>query len=198
MTPRKLGKRDGLRYAITWLHRRAEGMNDPKATAILNSAAFDLGNEIREGHVPPISDKEACSHAGYRGMSVHGRCCPDCAAVMVDFSDDTNYSQEKYLTEHVLKTAAVYWDAVERGDKTFEVLRDDRGFQRGDTLVLERCYDPDHYDRYLYGHDYEVERDSKGEPRHTIRRVISYILSGGQLGIEAGYVVLALTDSKPR
>lgn len=53
---RKLGKRDGLRYTITWLHRRAEGMNDPHAKAILNSAAFDLGNEIREGHMPAIAD----------------------------------------------------------------------------------------------------------------------------------------------
>lgn len=53
---RRLGKRDGLRYAITWLHRRANSMNDSKAKAILNSAAFDLGIEIREGHAPPIPD----------------------------------------------------------------------------------------------------------------------------------------------
>lgn len=53
---RRLGKRDGLRYAITWLHRRAETMNDIHARAVLNSAAFDLGNEIREGHFPPIPD----------------------------------------------------------------------------------------------------------------------------------------------
>lgn len=55
---RRLGKRDGLRYAITWLHRRAGQMNDPHARAVLNSAAFDLGNEIREGHMPPIPNME--------------------------------------------------------------------------------------------------------------------------------------------
>lgn len=55
---RRLGKRDGLRYAITWLHRRAETMNDPRAKAVLNSAAFDLGIEIREGHIPPIPDAQ--------------------------------------------------------------------------------------------------------------------------------------------
>ena len=53
---RQLGKRDGLRYTITWLHNRAKSMNDPKATAILNSAAFDLGDEIREGRTPPIEE----------------------------------------------------------------------------------------------------------------------------------------------
>lgn len=55
---RRLGKRDGLRYAINWLHQRAEAMNDEKAKAILNSAAFNLGNEIREGHTPSIPDIE--------------------------------------------------------------------------------------------------------------------------------------------
>ena len=63
LTPRKLGKRDGLRYAITWLHRRAESMNDPHAKAVLNSAAFDLGNEIREGRIPPIKDIEEISES---------------------------------------------------------------------------------------------------------------------------------------
>ncbi len=57
-TARQLGKRDGLRYAITWLHRRAKLMSDPNATAILNSAAFDLGLEIKEGHIPPIRNEE--------------------------------------------------------------------------------------------------------------------------------------------
>lgn len=39
------GYRDGLREAITWLHARAEEMNDPHAKAILNTAAFHLGVE---------------------------------------------------------------------------------------------------------------------------------------------------------
>lgn len=38
------GYKDGLRFAITWLHRRAnEEMNDPVARALLNSAATNLG-----------------------------------------------------------------------------------------------------------------------------------------------------------
>lgn len=35
----------GIRYAITWLHKRANEMNDPKAKQILDSAAFNLGVE---------------------------------------------------------------------------------------------------------------------------------------------------------
>lgn len=55
---RRQGKRDGLRWAISWLHRRADEMNDPHAKVILNCAAFNLGNEIREGRMPLITDTE--------------------------------------------------------------------------------------------------------------------------------------------
>lgn len=40
------------------------------------------------------------------------------------------------MIEHSLKTTASCWDAIERGEKTFEVRRDDRGFQKGDVLLL--------------------------------------------------------------
>lgn len=46
------GHRHGVRACVQWLHQRAREMNDPKATAILNSAAFNLGAEAshaREG-----------------------------------------------------------------------------------------------------------------------------------------------------
>lgn len=42
---------------------------------------------------------------------------------------------------HQLKTLPVYFDAVKRGDKTFEICKNDRDFQTGDMLVL-REYDP--------------------------------------------------------
>lgn len=101
------------------------------------------------------------------------------------------------MVEHVLKTAAVYFDAIERGEKNFEVRRDDRGFQKGDILVLERCYDADHYERFLCGQAYEVDRDFNGSARHSVRKRVTFILTGGQLGIEPGYVVMALTDPDP-
>lgn len=37
------GQRDGIRWAITWLHSRAREMNDPHAKGVLNSAAFNMG-----------------------------------------------------------------------------------------------------------------------------------------------------------
>lgn len=89
---------------------------------------------------------------------------------------------------HELKTLSVYWDAVKRGEKNFEVRRDDRGFQKGDTIKLLRLHDDGPYkDRNV-----EYEFDS-GKPAHILTRKISFVLTGGQLGIEPGFVVLALT-----
>lgn len=85
---------------------------------------------------------------------------------------------------HKLKTLPNYWDAIKRGDKNFEVRRDDRGFQRGDTVVLEKYCPRDGY----------AWRDPRGHAM-TITRQITYVLTGGQFGIEAGFVVLGLNAS---
>ena len=83
---------------------------------------------------------------------------------------------------HELKTLAPYWDAVERGDKTFEVRKNDRGFQRGDVLVL-----------YRIGELGEVGWKSN----QSLERVVTYVLAGGQFGIEPGHVVLGLRARDP-
>lgn len=87
-------------------------------------------------------------------------------------------------TVHVLKCWAPYFDAIASGEKTFEVRRDDRGFQRGDTIVLQRCV------KGLL-HSWEVETDAWGK-RTELQFTIGWILTGGQFGIEPGYVVLSL------
>lgn len=89
--------------------------------------------------------------------------------------------------EHVLKCWPMYFDAVKSGRKNFEVRRDDRGFQKGDVLVLQRWH-PEH--------GYSWEMKPGGQYRDTqrveVRRRITYILTGAQFGIEAGCVVMGL------
>lgn len=46
MDPYQRGRRDGIRWAITWLHEEAKKMNDPKAVTVLNNAAFHMGTDI--------------------------------------------------------------------------------------------------------------------------------------------------------
>lgn len=73
---------------------------------------------------------------------------------------------------HVLKCLPQYFEVLATGEKTFEVRRDDRGFQRGDFLQIRK-----------------PESWETGEDLHF---QITWILTGGQLGIEPGYVVLGL------
>ena len=42
------------------------------------------------------------------------------------------------MSEHELKTDAPFFDAVKSGEKKFELRFNDRGFQKGDTLLLKR------------------------------------------------------------
>lgn len=86
---------------------------------------------------------------------------------------------------HSLKTWDVYFDAVYDGSKPFEVRYDDRGYQSGDVLLLQR-WEPEK-------HDYT--RDGSGHPA-TISKRVSYVLRGGQFGVQPGYVVMGLQDVK--
>ncbi|SOC45717.1 uncharacterized protein DUF3850 [Rhizobium subbaraonis] len=85
-------------------------------------------------------------------------------------------------TIHKLKTLAHYFDAVKSGEKTFEVRLNDRAFQTGDILELQRCTKGAaggiYYDTF----------------EKTIRKRITYLLQGGQFGIEPRYCVLGLAD----
>lgn len=91
------------------------------------------------------------------------------------------------MTEHVLKTLPAYWDALASGEKNFEVRRDDRGFQKGDVLVLLK-YKGGYRDFYIAPDGSECYQRRAA----TLRFRVTYVLTGGQLGIEPGYVVMGL------
>jgi hypothetical protein len=54
------------------------------------------------------------------------------------------------MSEHELKCWPSFFDAIQRGDKTFEVRYDDRGFQAGDTVTLKE-WDPQQRELIGYG-----------------------------------------------
>lgn len=101
---------------------------------------------------------------------------------------------------HELKTLPVYFDAVARGDKTFEVRKNDRDFQTGDTLVL-REFDPAKVrlsPPWAPGSEPEgwVDNTRDGYTGETIERVISYVLHDPDqtFGLQRGYVVLGFWE----
>jgi ribosomal protein S17 len=76
---------------------------------------------------------------------------------------------------HDLKVHPPYFERLFTDEKTFEVRKNDRDYQVGDLLNL-REWSPE-----------------KGE--YTMRMVsrrVTYILHGGQFGIEEGYCVLGI------
>lgn len=80
------------------------------------------------------------------------------------------------MTTHVLKTWPEYYREIVACRKTFEIRADDRGgFLVGDVLDL---------------HEYQpVSRRYTGR---SCRRVVTYVLPGGQFGLAGGYVCMAL------
>lgn len=88
--------------------------------------------------------------------------------------------------EHKLKTLARYWDAVAAGTKTFEVRLNDRAFQTGDILILEKM---DNEGKFY-------ETTGQNFTPKSIRKRITYMLQGGQFGIEPRYCVLGLGEAE--
>ena len=85
------------------------------------------------------------------------------------------------MAEHVLKTWPGAFDAVRDGRKRFEWRKDDRGFEVGDTLILE-MWDPTptHYGPTGYG--------SKVK---SVTCRVTYILRG-LFDVPAGYCVMSI------
>jgi len=79
--------------------------------------------------------------------------------------------------QHELKTWPEYFNEVILNRKPFEVRKHDRNFSVGDWLYL-REYDP---------------VSDKYTGNNAVREV-TYILLGGQFGIEVGYVVMGLKE----
>ncbi len=81
--------------------------------------------------------------------------------------------------EHELKTWPRYFSDVLSGKKTFELRKDDRGFDVGDILHL-REFDP-----------------KTGYTGRECRRIVTYILRGGCAAIPSfdGYVIMSLADN---
>lgn len=90
---------------------------------------------------------------------------------------------------HTLKTHPGVFAAVRDGTKRFEVRKDDRCFQRGDTVTLT-YHDPDKP---------PVAPWPGGPDPETMDMTfrVGFVLRGGQYGIEPGYVVFGLEDEIP-
>lgn len=94
------------------------------------------------------------------------------------------------MATHTLKTHDIYWDAIRDRKKHFEVRKNDRAFQSGDTVILRRI-------RLNYKGKWEVSGIG-GAQSHFVPDdlifTIGWILQGGQFGIEPGFCVFQLEE----
>lgn len=91
--------------------------------------------------------------------------------------------------QHELKILPQYFKEVVNGNKTFEIRKNDRGFKVRDTLLLKEWYQG----------DTDYKDDIYTPPHYTnneITKEISYILEGGQHGLEEGYCITSLKDEQ--
>lgn len=82
---------------------------------------------------------------------------------------------------HLMKLNDMYFDAVRRGIKTFEIRRDDRGFEVGDYLRLYRV-------------DYHGNSMPYGKPYDYVDVKVVYILRHNDFpdGIPDNYCVMGI------
>jgi ASC-1-like (ASCH) protein len=81
--------------------------------------------------------------------------------------------------KHNLKTLPPYFDDVKSGKKNFELRRNDRDFQEGDTLILE---------------EYNPCNELFGYTGRVVQAKVSYVLKNcSKYGLKDGYCILGLT-----
>ena len=81
------------------------------------------------------------------------------------------------MSEHKLKTLPKFWDAILRGEKTFELRYNDRDFKKGDTLLLKR---------------WNREQCCYTKPYTPIKVTVTYIMHGGLLGLMNDWVCMGI------
>jgi hypothetical protein len=90
------------------------------------------------------------------------------------------------LKIHTLKVWPAYYDRLADGSKTFEVRRDDRGYQTGDLLVL-REWDPEKCRRGTCR-----DPDCPAYTGREMRRHVGFVFKAG-FGVDLGqHAVLSL------
>lgn len=94
------------------------------------------------------------------------------------------------MAEHELKTWPSFFEAIRRGEKMFEVRKNDRGFQKGDVLILHK-WDPSPIGDPT---GWKMDGMRPGAIGYLddkpLRMLVTYVFSG--FGIEPGYVAMGI------
>ena len=107
------------------------------------------------------------------------------------------------MKEHKLKTLPEFFKAIQKGEKTFELRKNDRDFKKGDVLILMEfipCKTCGGSGRAIFD---VPDFDNCCEEPHgkytgkVIRVEVTYVLNNG-FGLEKGYVAMAICKSRTK
>ena len=92
------------------------------------------------------------------------------------------------MKAHNLKLDTEYFDDVKSGKKSFEIRKDDRGYEVGDLLLLRRYKDGEFgVNRYyMMSSSFDMTDEEEAD---TITAVVTYVTNYAQ---QDGYVVLGI------
>lgn len=91
------------------------------------------------------------------------------------------------MTAHELKTDPKPFSEVFDGRKTFDIRRDDRGFEVGDMLILRETI--------LTGEEMKSGRELEYTGRISARTV-THIMRGPVYGLADGWVIMSISVAK--
>jgi hypothetical protein len=80
---------------------------------------------------------------------------------------------------HELKIWPGYFEEILKGNKTFELRENDRGFQTSDMLWL-REFDP----------------KTQAFTGRSLRKKVTYVLKGPAFGLASSFVIMSIADLK--
>ncbi len=167
----------GREQAIAAWNRRAEPAQNPSPASYTP----------RPAPIPPNAGQDslralaeawrgyAANHSS-ESVMMASRCADELTAALAQVGADAKPSGRI----HELKTWMTFFDALITGEKTFEARVNDRDFRVGDTLRLR-----------------EFNRGAADYTGRELTRVVTYILKGGQWGVEEGHCILALAAMRP-
>lgn len=85
---------------------------------------------------------------------------------------------------HELKTDPIPYDDVEAREKKFEIRRNDRGFAKGDTLILKKTQ--------YSGAAMKAESAPLIYTGHEQEVTVTHLLAGGIYGLDPEWVIMSI------
>lgn len=98
---------------------------------------------------------------------------------------------------HDLKIVEPFYGLVASGEKNFEVRRNDRAYQKGDTATL-RLWKSFDSTSWMLGKHREYSEDGYHLTKPPIEIEIMYVLTGEEWGVKDGYAVLGFKKTNDR